>query len=179
MNSTSFCLEFDLDMSEIRKLNKMYFRGLFQRRVLFFLAAILLGIIFFDYFNLNNDNDLIEWGIRNLLLITFFLLFQYLFINTITKAIFQFVNTLLKSERFANKYKFNFTSSFICIHSPLGEFTHKWCNIEKAILTKDFFFLYFKDKNGYIVSISNKYENRNMNELVSFLENNVIPVTKI
>lgn len=179
MNSTSFSLEFDLDISEIRKLNKMYFKCLFQRRVLFLLAAILLGIIFFDYFNLSNDNDLIEWGIKNLLLIIFFLSFQYLFINAICKAIFQFVTKLLKFEKFVSKYKFSFTNSFICVHSPLGEFTHKWCHIEKAILTKDFLFLYFKDKNGYIVSISNKYKNRNMDELIAFVEKNVTPVIKI
>lgn len=179
MNSTSFFLEFDLDISEIRKLNKMYFRCLFQRRVLFFLAAILLGGIFLEFLNLNNDNDLIEWGIRNLLIIILFVLFQYLFIDTISKSIFQFFNMLLKFDRFVSKYKFNFTNTFICIHSPLGEFTHKWCYIEKAILTKDFLFLYFKDKNGYIVSISNKDKHRNMDELIAFVEKNVISITKV
>jgi hypothetical protein len=61
-----------------------------------------------------------------------------------------------------------------------GGFSHKWCKIEKAILTKDFFFLYVKEKNGYIISISNKCNNkRKISELVAFMENNVIQVTKV
>jgi len=62
----------------------------------------------------------------------------------------------------------------------LGEFAHKWTQIEKAILTKDFFFLYIKERNGYIISISNKdTETRNMKELIAFVENNVTQITKV
>ncbi|MFH6994797.1 hypothetical protein [Flavobacterium sp. FlaQc-48] len=87
---------------------------------------------------------------------------------------------MAKSDNFACKYRFHFTNSFICIHSPLGDFTHKWSKIEKAMLTRDFLFLYFKEKNGYIISISTKYsDRRNMEELISFVENNVIHVIKV
>jgi hypothetical protein len=62
----------------------------------------------------------------------------------------------------------------------LGGFSHKWCKIEKAILTKDFFFLYVKEKNGYIISISNKCNNKGkISELVAFIENNITKVTKV
>ena len=61
-----------------------------------------------------------------------------------------------------------------------GEIVHKWSQIEKAILTKDFFFLYIKDRNRYIISISNKDNNdRKMDELIAFVESNVTPVTKV
>lgn len=62
----------------------------------------------------------------------------------------------------------------------LGEIIHKWSQIEKAILTKDFFFLYIKDRNRYIISISNKDNNgRKMDELIAFVETNVTPITKV
>jgi len=180
MSSANFSLEFDLNISEIRKLNKMYFKGICKKRVLFFLVAFLLAAIFFDFFNLNSDNDIIEWIIGNLFIVIAFLLFQYLFVNAISKVIFQLVNKLMQSEHFIRKYKFNFTNSFICVHSPLGEFVHKWCYIEKAILTKDFLFLYFKERNGYIISISNQYNgSRKMEELIAFVEKNVMHITKI
>lgn len=180
MNTSNFSLEFDLNTSEIRKLNKMYFKGIYKKRVLFFLGAFLLVGICFDFFNLNGNNDLIEWSIRNLFIVTLFLLFQYLFVNAICKVIFQFINKLLKFDKFVSKYKFNFTNSFMYVHSPLGEFTHKWCYIEKAILTKDFFFLYFKEKNGSIISISNKCNgSRKMEELLAFIEKNVTHIIKI
>lgn len=177
MTNTNFFLEFDLSLSEIRKLNKMYFKGLYHKRILFVLSVLLLGGVFFDFFN--SDNDLTHWIIRTFFVVACFLFFQYLIVNAACRVIFQVVNKLLEFEGFVNKYKFRFTSSFICIDSPLGAFTHKWCYIEKAILTKDFFFLYFRDKNGYIVSISNKYKNRKIDELVAFLQNNVTPVIKV
>ncbi|MDQ6471702.1 YcxB family protein [Flavobacterium sp. LHD-80] len=87
---------------------------------------------------------------------------------------------LLKFDNFINKYKLNFTNSLIYVRSPLGEFTHKWSQIDKAILTKDFFFLYVKEKNNYIISISNKYNNdRNMTDLIAFVESNVTQVIKV
>ncbi|WP_370526659.1 YcxB family protein [Flavobacterium sp. MDT1-60] len=106
-------------------------------------------------------------------------MFQYSFVNTTCKITFELIKKLLRFDRFLVKYKFNFTNSFIYVHSPLGEFVHKWTQIEKAILTKDFFFLYVKEKNGYIISISNKNENRNIKELITFVERNVIQVTKV
>ncbi len=61
-----------------------------------------------------------------------------------------------------------------------GAFAHKWSQIEKAILTKDFFFLYVKDADQHIISISNKNTNgRNMGELLTFVESNVTEITKI
>lgn len=94
--------------------------------------------------------------------------------------IFRLIKKVLKSENFANQYKLNFTSTSINICSPLGNFKHKWSKIEKAILTKDFLFLYVKDRNGYIISISNNCAGeRNMEELISFVENNVVHVLKV
>jgi len=177
MNSSDFSLQFELDVSEIQKLNKMYFENIYKDRILLASCAVLLFFIFFD---LRGEYDLIEWITRSLALIIFFLLVQYSVVNSVCKIIFRLAKKKLKSERFLNKYRFHFTSSFICVHSPLGDFTHNWSKIEKAILTKDFLFLYFKEKNGYIVSISNKCSNkRNMNELISFVENNVIHVAKV
>lgn len=174
MTNTTFSLQFDLNLCEIRKLNKMYFRGLYQKRILFFLATLLLVYIFTD---LSNNNDVVELVIRDLLLVIVFLLFQYTFINAICKVIFQLINKLLQSDRFISRYKFNFTNSNIYVHSPLGEYIHTWSQIENAILTKDFFFLYIRDKNNYIISISNKY--RKLDELITFIENNVTQITKV
>ena len=61
-----------------------------------------------------------------------------------------------------------------------GAFAHKWSQIERAVLTKDFFFLYVKDDDHHIISISNKFNNgRNINELIAFVERNVIEITKM
>ncbi|KQB40111.1 YcxB family protein [Flavobacterium aquidurense] len=180
MNTSGFLLEFELNIAEIRKLNKMYFKNLYKEKVTVFLGIVLFLAIFFDFFYLNNDTDLVTWLLRNLILIILFFLFQYSFVNVISKTIFQFSKKLLKYNRFSKKYKFNFTNSRICVHSPLGEFVYKWSQIENAILTKDFFFLYVRDRNGYIISISNKANNgRNIHELIDFVENNVTHVTKI
>ena len=177
MDVANFSLELGLSTSEIQKLNKMYFQHLYKDGILLLSGMILL---FFILFNLSNENDLTEWIIRSLALIIFFLMVQYLFANSLCKMIFRLANKLLKSEKFINKYRLNFTDSFICVHSPLGRFTHKWAKIEKAILTRDFFLLYIKERNGYIISISNKCSNkRSIEELVSFVENNVTHVTKV
>jgi len=62
----------------------------------------------------------------------------------------------------------------------MGEVVHKWSQIEKAILTKDFFFLYVRGRNNYIISISSKYNNgRKIDELISFVEHNVTHINKI
>jgi hypothetical protein len=142
------------------------------------LSGIIL--LFLLVFKLSNENDLIESIISSLVLIIFFLMLQYSFVDSICKIIFRLAKRLLKSENFTNRYRLNFTNSLICVHSPFGGFSHKWCKIEKAILTKDFFFLYVKEKNGYIISISNKCANkRNIGELVSFIEKNITEVTKV
>ncbi|OMQ10469.1 hypothetical protein BXU01_14430 [[Flexibacter] sp. ATCC 35103] len=180
MNTSGFFLEFELNIGEIHKLNKMYFKSLYKEKVTVFLGIVLFFAIFFDFLNLDNDTDVINWLVRNLILIILFFLFQYSFVKPISKTIFQFSKKLLKYNRFSKKYKFNFTNSNIFVHSPLGEFVYKWSQIENAILTKDFFFLYVRDRNGYIISISNKTnDGRNIHELVDFVENNVTHVTKI
>lgn len=177
MNLSAFSLEFGLSTSEIQKLNKMYFKHLYKDRILIVLSTVLLVLILF---NLSNDNDLTEWVIRSLALIIFFLMVQYICVNSLCKLIFRLAKSLLKSEKFINKYRLNFTNSVICVQSPLGRFTHEWTKIEKAILTRDFFLLYIKERNGYIISISNKCSNgRNIEELVSFVEKNVTHVTKV
>lgn len=179
MNASNFSLEFRLSKDEVQKLNKMYFKNLYKGRVRILFGFVLLFYIFYSFFDLNNDGDLITWIIQNLTFVIIFFMFQYSFVNTICKLTFELIKKLLKFDRFIIKYKFNFTNSFIHVHSPLGEFVHKWTQIEKAILTKDFFFLYVKEKNGYIISISNKNQNRNIKELIAFVERNVIQVTKV
>lgn len=177
MNSANFSLEFELNVSEIRKLNKMYFKHLYKERGMIFSCFAMFCIIFFDFIY---EEDFTTWIVKDLVIIVLFFSFQYPIINTICKLIFQLTGKLSKFERFVRKYKLNFTNSSIYVHSPLGEFAHKWSKIEKAILTKDFFFLYVKDKNGYIISISNKGDtDRNMNKLLSFIESNVTPITKV
>lgn len=180
MNTTSFFLEFDLNIGEIHKLNKMYFEKLYKQKVTIFSGIFLVYMIFFDFFDLRDDIDCIKWVVRNLFFVIFYITFQYSIVKTITAIIFQFTKKLAKYGRFSKKYKFNFSPSGICVHSPLGEVIHKWGKIEKAILTRDFFFLYIKDTNGYIISISNKYnERKKINELIAFVERNVTRITKV
>jgi hypothetical protein len=177
MNISNFSLEFELNTSEIQKLNKMYFKHLYKQRILVTSCIVIFFLIFFD---LGSGNDLMEGMIRSVVLIVFFLMVQYSFVNSVYKIICSLAKKLVKSETFINKYRLNCTNSFICVHSPLGAFTHNWTKIEKAILTKDFFFLYVKEKNNYIISISNRNANgRNMDELIAFVENNVTHVTKV
>ncbi|MRX70389.1 YcxB-like protein [Flavobacterium resistens] len=180
MNIASFSVEFKLNIVEIRKLNKMYLKSLFQERVRFSFTVLFIFFIFLNLFYLDNNTDLIILITRNLILIILFLVFQYSFVDTIGKVFFDLTKRLLKFDNFISKYKFNFTNSLIYVYSPLGEFTHKWSHIDKAILTKDFFFLYVKEKNNYIISISNKYnQNRDMRELIAFVESNVTKVIKV
>ncbi|RXM42684.1 YcxB family protein, partial [Flavobacterium sp. YO12] len=87
---------------------------------------------------------------------------------------------LLKFEGFIHKYRLNFNSSFIRINSPYGSFSHQWSRIERVILTKDFLFLYIKERNGYIISISNKCTNkRKIEELLTFVEKNGTHILKV
>jgi hypothetical protein len=177
---SNFSLEFELSTTEIRELNKMYFKNLFKERISAFFGILLLTCIFFDFLNINNRTDLTIWIIRNVILVAVFLLFQYSFVKVVCRLVFKIVKKLLKFENFISKYRFNFNNSFINVCSPLGEFTYRWNRIEKAILTKDFLFLYVKEKNGYIISISNKIKNdRNMEELIDFVDKNVTQIIKV
>ncbi|KFF03395.1 YcxB family protein [Flavobacterium reichenbachii] len=180
MNTAAFSLEFKLNISEIRKLNKMYFKHLYKEKVTIFSSLLLFGLILFDYFRVDHKTDLIQWMIRSLILIIVFLFIQYSIVDAICKLIFKLAKKLLRFDSFISKYKFNFTNSSIYVHSPLGEFAHQWTEIEKAILTKDFFFLYVKKRNGYIITISNKCsDKRNIEQLITFVESNVTHVTKV
>lgn len=173
-------MEFELNVSEIRKLNKMYFENLYKQRVLIFSSVLLFSLILFDFFDTDANKDIFQWIIRSLIIIVFFLLIQYLFVDTICNVIFATAEKLLRFDKFISRYKFNFTNSLICVHSPLGEIKHKWNKIEKAILTKDFFFLYIKEDNAYIISISAKNnKGRDMEKLLEFIESNVTHVIKI
>lgn len=175
MNAPNFLLEMELSVSEVRKLNKMYFKYTYKRKVLKVLCIVLFFLVFFD---LRRDIDLFVWIIRSLSQVILFLIFQQAIVSSISKIIFRLVE--IKSNLFINKYRLIFNSSFVCVHSPLGDFKHDWNSIEKAILTKNFFFLYVKEFNGYIISISTKHStDRNMRELLEFIENNIIPVTKV
>ncbi|WKL49475.1 hypothetical protein Q1W71_06710 [Flavobacterium pectinovorum] len=70
--------------------------------------------------------------------------------------------------------------SYVDNTGTTGAFAHKWSQIERAVLTKDFFFLYVKDDDHHIISISNKFNNgRNINELIAFVERNVVEITKM
>ncbi|CAI2768483.1 hypothetical protein [Flavobacterium collinsii] len=177
MGTSTFSLEFDLNIAEIRNLNKMYFKDLYKKRIMFFLAIILLVIVFLDW---DNNDDFFQWIIRNLFSVIFFLFFHYLIVNAICKVTFRLVKKLLKFEGFVRRYKFSFTNSVIGVHSPLGGFTHRWCQIEKAILTKDLFLLYIRDRNGYIISISTKDNcDHKIAELIAFIDCNVTHVERI
>lgn len=180
MNTSGFFLEFELNIAEIQKLNKMYFKSLYRQRVSVITGIFLLYAMFFDFFDLNDDIDFMKWVLRNLIFVILFLAFQYSFIETLSAVIFRFTKRFAAYNRYNKKYKFNFSPSGIYVRSPLGEIVHKWGQIEKAILTKDFFFLYVKDRNGYIISISNKYSNRRkINELIAFVERNVTQIAKV
>lgn len=179
MNTTNFSMEFELNVSEIRKLNKMYFENLYKQRVLIFSTIVLFSLILFDFFEIDENNDVFQWVIKSLIIIVCFLLIQYSFVETIYNIISKVSQKLLRSDKFISKYKFNFTNSLICVHSPFGEIKHKWDKIEKAILTKDFFLLYIKERNAYIISISTKNnKERDIEKLLEFIENNVTHVIK-
>ncbi|WP_264550757.1 YcxB family protein [Flavobacterium sp. N2038] len=177
MINSKFSLEFKLSPVEIRKLNKMYFKNLYEDKVRIF-SFVLLLVSFI--ISLNYNTDFVTWIIRNLIFVVLFLVFQYSFVNAICRLIFKLIKKLAKFDKYINKYKLNFTNSFIYVHSPLGDVKHKWNQIENAILTKDFFFLYIKEKNNYIISISNEQNSgRNIDKLIAFVEGNVTPVIKV
>lgn len=180
MNGANFSLEFKLDINEIQKLHKMYFKDLYKKKVMVFLSTLFFAFVFFNLFNLSSNNDIVQWIVGSLILVILFLLFHYSLVDAICKMTFHLIKRLLQFEGFVKKYKFSFTDSFICVRSPIGVFKHQWSCIEKVIMTKDFLFLHVKDKNGYIISISNKYNSsRQMKELISFVNKNVTQITKV
>lgn len=180
MNTTNFSLEFPLNFSEIRKLNKMYFEHLFKQHIIFISIFILLVLIFFDLININFEDDFFLWLIRSLGIIVFFVIIENSFVDTLSEFVFKIVKRLLRFKKLNSRYKFVFTNSKVCIRFPLGRLTHKWTTIEKAILTKSFLFLYIKEQNNYIISISRKdYDYRKMEELLAFVEQNVVHVIKV
>lgn len=135
MNAPNFSLEMELSVSEVRKLNKMYFKHTYKRKVLKVLCIVLFFLVFFD---LIRDIDLFVWIIRSLSQVILFLIFQQAIVSSISKIFFRLVE--IKSNLFINKYRLIFNSSFFCVQSPLGDFQHEWNSIEKAILTKKIFF---------------------------------------
>ncbi|KAF2340252.1 YcxB family protein [Flavobacterium tistrianum] len=180
MNATNFSLEFPLNLFEIRKLNKMYFEHLFKERVILVSILILLLLIFLDLSNIDLETDFLVWLIRSLAVIVFFVIIENSFVDAISGIVFKLTKRLLKFKKLNNRYRFKFTNSKFCIQFPLGSLTHKWTTIEKAILTKNFLFLYIKEHNNYIITISRKdFDCRKMEDLLAFVENNVTQVIKI
>lgn len=180
MNTTNFSLEFPLNFSEIRKINKMYFEHLFKQHIIFVSILILLLLIFSDLSNINLEDDFFLWLIRSLGIIIFFVIIENSFIDLVSGVTFQIARRLLRFKKLNRRYKFVFTNSKVCIRFPLGRLTHKWNTIEKAILTKNFLFLYIKEENNYIISISRKdYDCRKMEELLAFVEQNVTHIIKV
>lgn len=177
MTAANFSLEFQLNISEVRKLDKMYFRHLFKERIVFGLLIILILTIFVDF---TLENDFFQWLIKSLVLIVFFVIIQFSFIDSISRVVFELTKKVLKVDKYHNQYKLKFTYSDISIKSPLGELTHKWTKIEKVISTKNFLFLYIKERNNYIISISKKdYNSLKIEELLAFVENNVMHIIKV
>jgi len=180
MNTTNFSLEFPLNLSEIRKLNKMYFEHLFKERIIFASLLILLFLILFDLTHINLEEDFFLWLIRSLAIIVFFVMIENLVVDLVSRMVFQLAKKAVKFHTLSSRFRFIFTGSRVCVRFPLGSLTHKWTTIEKAILTKDFLFLYIKEHNNYIISISRKaYDYRKMEELLVFVENNVTRIIKI
>lgn len=180
MDTASFLLEFQLNFCEIKRLNKMYVKHLFRDRLIFILVLSLVSLIFFDFSRIDLTTDLFSWLIRSLVLIVFFVIIEPSFVKTISKIFFQITERLMKFDKFHNNYKLTFTSSAISVKSPLGKLTHKWSKIEKVMLTKNFLFLYIKERNGYIISISKKdYDVRKMEALLNFVEKNVTHIIKV
>ncbi|TCN54600.1 YcxB family protein [Flavobacterium circumlabens] len=180
MNTSKFSAEFELNINEIQKLNKMYFKRLYKGRVRVFFILILVAFLFFDFLNLESQEDFMKWQLQSLILIVSFFMFHYSFVNATCKFFFKFMRKLVGYSSLTGRYKLNFTSSYIYVNSPLGAFAHTWSQIDKAVLTKDFFFLYVKDKDQHIISISNKSGcHRNMTDLITFVERHVMHITKM
>ncbi|RUT72332.1 YcxB family protein [Flavobacterium cupreum] len=180
MNTSKFSAEFELNINEIQKLNKMYFKRLYKGRVTFFFVIIMVSFLLFDFLNLESQEDFFRFQLRSLVLIVSFFMFHYSFVNATCRILFKLVRRLMGYSSLIRKYKLNFTSSDIHVNSPLGAFVHKWSQIDKAVLTKDFFFLYVKDKDQHIISISNKcHGNRNMSDLITFVDCHVTQIMKM
>lgn len=177
MTAANFSVEFQLNISEIRKLNKMYFKHLYKERIVVSLLIILMFVISIDFIL---ENDFLQWIIKSLVLIVLFVLIHFSCMDMIALLVLKLTKKLLGSAKFQNKYKLYFTYSDICITSPLGELNHKWTKIEKVISTKNFLFLYIKERNTYIISISKKnYNHLQMEELLTFVEKNIMAITKV
>ncbi|MCD0467112.1 hypothetical protein [Flavobacterium sp. ENC] len=180
MNTSKFSAEFELNINEIQKLNKMYFKRLYKGRVTFFFVIIMVSFLVYDFLNLESQEDFFKFQLRSLVLIVSFFMFQYSFVNATCRLLFKLIRRLIGYSSLFGKYKLNFTSSDIHVNSPLGAFVHKWSQIDKAVLTKDFFFLYVKDKEQHIISISNKFNNnRNMIDLITFVDRHVTQIMKM
>lgn len=180
MNTSKFSAEFELSIIEIQKLNKMYFKRLYKGRVTVFFILIVVAFLFFDFLSLESQEDFMKWQLKSLILIVSFFMFHYSFVNATCKFFFKCMKKIAVYSGLTGSYKLNFTTSYIYVNSPLGAFAHKWSQIDKAVLTKDFFFLYIKDKDQHIISISNKSDkNRNMTDLITFVERHVMHITKM
>ncbi|MET3027052.1 YcxB family protein [Flavobacterium sp. UW10123] len=177
MTASNFSLELQLNISEIRKLNKMYFEHLFKEWFVYVLFIVALVLAAFEFVR---EADFFQWLISCLLTFVFLVVIQFFFADTISRAIFCLAKRFVKYKQFYNRYKLTFSYSDICVKSPLGELKHKWTKIEKVISTKNFLFLYVQEKNAYIISISKKDHNRQeIEELLSFVENHVMHIIKV
>lgn len=180
MSANAFLLEFQLKNSEIKKLNKMYIENLLHNIVFCSFFAIFSLCVFFDFINTDSTSDLNQWLIKSVIFIILIVIIQISTVDMITRLIYKIVKRLLKFDKFQSQYKLIFNYTDICIRSPFVELTHKWSKIDKVILTKDSLFIYLKEQNAYIISISTKNcEFRKMQELVDFVEKNVMQVLKV
>lgn len=180
MNTSKFSAEFELNITEIQKINKMYFKRLYKGRVTFFFVIITVSFLLYDFLNLESQEDFLKFQVRSLVLVVLFFMFHYSFVNVTCRLLFKLIRRLMGYSTLIGKYKLNFTSSDIHVNSPLGAFAHKWSQIDKAVLTKDFFFLYVRDKEQHIISISNKFNsNRNMTDLITFVDRHVTQIMKM
>lgn len=177
MKAANFSLEFQLNISEIRKLNKMYFEHLFKERLIYVFFVVALIVLFLDFIN---EADFFQWLISCLVTLVFLVVIQFFFLDAISRTIFCLTKWLIQYHKFYSRYKLTFTYSDVCVRSPLRDLKHKWTKIEKVISTKNFLFLYVKERNAYIISISKKDHNcQKIEELVSFVENHVMHVIKV
>ncbi|WP_420842744.1 YcxB family protein [Flavobacterium humidisoli] len=177
MRAANFSLEFQLNISEIRKLNKMYFEHLFKERLIYVFFVVALVMLFLDFIN---EADLFQWFISCLVTLVLLVIIQFFCLDAICRMIFFLTKWLIKYNKFYSRYKLTFTYSDVCVRSPIRELKHKWTKIEKVISTKNFLFLYVKERNAYIISISKKDHNcQQIEELVSFVENHVMHVIKV
>ncbi|RYJ37645.1 hypothetical protein NU08_3419 [Flavobacterium anhuiense] len=177
MPASNFSLELQLNISEIRKLNKMYFEHLFKEWIVYVLFIVALVTATLEFVR---EADFFQWLISCLLTLVLLVVIQFFFVDVISRTILGLAKRLIMYHQFYNRYKLTFTYFDISIQSPLGELKHKWTKIEKVISTKKSLFLYVKEKNTYIISISKKDHNcQEIEKLLSFVENHVMNVIKV